>query len=253
MFTNIRYERLDLGYIKITLNRPQKRNAISIDLANELHQALQMAVKEQDIKFLVLTGEGNKAFSSGGDLTEFHGEMMEEEAYTRLSKIKEVLLYLTTFPLPTICLLNGHSRGGGCELATSCDFRYAKEGTNHGFVQGKLGIMPGFGGGALLYKRMDPALAYYWLVTSEVYQAETLKERGWIHQIYKDEDREEEILKPFIEKHPDQMKIFKSQLLSHPMFNQLKEEMEAEVRSCAKLWMIDEHKMAVEAFFHRKE
>src|SRR5690625_5646758 len=86
-------------------------------------------------------------FCAGGDLINFHGELTPDEAFSRLYPMKEVLYDIASFPVPTICLLNGDALGGGCEIATACDFRIAKETTKFGFVQSKLGIVPGWGGG----------------------------------------------------------------------------------------------------------
>jgi enoyl-CoA hydratase len=240
------------GYVKITLNRPEKRNAISIDLAEELNRALTQASKEENIKFLILTGVGEKAFCSGGDLHDFHGEITEEEVEVILGKVQRVLYQLVAFPLPTICLLNGDSRGGGSELATACDIRLAKAGTYHGFVQGKLGIIPGFGGGALLHTRIAPAQALYWLTTSENYPSETLQQWGWIQNIYANDNEEKALLLPFIEKKVNQMRLFKQQLLMHPQLKDIKTDMEREVHNCAAIWNSDEHKLALDSFWSKR-
>lgn len=253
MFETISYETDSSGYVLIRLNRPEKRNAVSLQMAEELGEALKQAEKE-DIKCLVITGAGDRAFCSGGDLKDFHGEMSEMESYRTLSAMKNVLYDIATFPVPTICLLNGAARGGGCELATSCDFRYARENTNFGFVQGKLGITPGWGGGALLYQRISPVKAHHWLITSEVYDAEKLKEWGWIDRIIPDDQWNDlsKILSPFIEKYSEQMRTFKKQYLSQLSLTRLYEEMEREVQSCSKLWDSEPHKKAVEDFFRKK-
>ncbi|MRG85507.1 enoyl-CoA hydratase/isomerase family protein [Salinibacillus xinjiangensis] len=241
------------GFITITLNRPQKRNAVSLELASELNQALDLAQQENGLKFLVITGTGFKAFCSGGDLYDFHGDMDEEESYQVLNRMKEVLFKLATFPLPTICILNGDARGGGCELATACDFRFAKSGTKHGFVQGKLGIIPGWGGGVLLHKKIEHSLAYYWLVTSDIFEVETLQQWGWAQAIYHDEIEVEQLLTPFIQKHPEQLEILKSQHVHQSSYQDLYEEMNQEVRQCARLWPSEEHKKAVKAFFNTRK
>src|SRR5690606_16233133 len=121
----------EFGYIRITLNRPEKRNAISLEMAEELHLALAQAKNEPWIKVLVLTGAGEQAFCSGGDLHDFHGDISEQKVAGMLRKVMDVLYELVQFPVPTISVLNGHSRGGGCELASATDFRFAKKDTNH--------------------------------------------------------------------------------------------------------------------------
>ncbi|TCT26884.1 enoyl-CoA hydratase/carnithine racemase [Melghiribacillus thermohalophilus] len=253
MFETIHYEVNEAGYIVVRLNRPDKRNAVSLQMVEELREALDQAKKE-DIKCLVITGTGDRAFCSGGDLTDFHGDMSEMDAYHLLGSMKNVLYQIMTFPVPTICLLNGAARGGGCELATSCDFRLARQHTDFGFVQGKLGITPGWGGGALLYQRISPVKAHYWLVTSQIFDAETLKEWGWIDQIIPDEiwNKPTKFLEPFIEKYPEQMRTFKKQFLSGLSLSKIYDEMEKEVLHCARLWDSEPHRKAVEDFLRKK-
>src|SRR5690625_1393663 len=104
-------------YVTITLNRPEKLNAISESMVTTLNKAIEKA-KSLEIKCLVLTGAGNRMFSAGGDLNYFHSELTEEQAFERLYTMKDVLYKLVDFPVPTIALLNGDALGGGCELAT---------------------------------------------------------------------------------------------------------------------------------------
>ncbi len=239
------------GYIKITLNRPEKRNAISLQMADELKDALTQAKKESWLKALLLTGAGEQAFCSGGDLHDFHGDITEQEVAGMLRKVMVVLYELVRFPIPTISLLNGHSRGGGCELASATDFRLAKKDSTHGFIQGKLGIIPGFGGGALLYRRIDPTNAFYWLSSSQVFESDQLKGWGWIQAIFSSKMEAESFLRPFLDKNVHLMRHFKQQLLSQPSFNEVKAEMEKEMLACASLWVSEEHKNAVDSFLKR--
>src|SRR5699024_4983776 len=165
------YERHEQGFGIIRLNRPEKHNAISPAMIDLLKEYIQTA-KEDRIKFLVITGTGDKTFCAGGDLNELHGALSQDEAFALRYPMKEVLYELASFPLPTICLLNGNAFGGGCELATACDFRYAKENTEHGFIQSTLGILPGWGGGTLLYEKVGSNFAYHWLTEGRKYDTE---------------------------------------------------------------------------------
>ncbi|SET85718.1 Enoyl-CoA hydratase/carnithine racemase [Salinibacillus kushneri] len=252
MFETILYEYFqDYQFAKITLNRPAKRNAVSLKMGGELYEILEDLSHNPELKFLVLTGAGDRSFCSGGDLHDFHGEMDKKEAYQKLSRMKGVLYKLATLPVPTICLLNGDTRGGGCELATACDFRFAKPDTSHGFIQGKLGITPGWGGGVLLHKRMDSLKAYQWLLNSNMIDAQQLFDWGWIQQFYSDEQALWSIFQPLIEKERIPLTYFKQQYLNQNSFSQIEEKMDKEVERCAHLWVSDEHKKAVEAFFRR--
>ncbi|WP_163970758.1 enoyl-CoA hydratase/isomerase family protein [Oceanobacillus halotolerans] len=240
-------------YAIIRLNRPAKRNAISLGMAKQLKEAIEQ-VKEMDIKCLVITGSGDQTFCAGGDLNHLHGNLTSDEAFRNLYDMKEVLYGIASFPVPTICLLNGDAYGGGCELATACDFRLAKENTTFGFVQSKLGIMPGWGGGVLLYEKLHPSIAYQWLVEAGMYSASYLQQQGWIHRIIPSDEIDdlEKLLKPYIQKSLKQMYLFKKQYKKKLSMIGLSAQMDEEVRDCATLWDTTEHKQAVERFLSRK-
>ncbi|RWZ60708.1 enoyl-CoA hydratase/isomerase family protein [Halobacillus fulvus] len=250
ILTDIKQE----GYGVLTLNRPEKRNALHPPMIEELKGAMEQIKKEEALKFLVLTGNGDQAFCAGGDLNAFHGEMPSEEAYQLLRPMKDVLYDLATFPIPTIAVLQGQARGGGCELATACDFRYGLNEASFGFIQGNLGIAPGWGGGALLYKRIRADLAAHWLMDSEMYSASKAQQIGWLH---KTGDREQltsaEMFESFIRKSREQMKVFKQQYIKQLNVAELARDMEEEVRECSVLWESEEHIQAVRRFMDSKK
>lgn len=250
MFKTIQYETFSDGYSKITLNRPEKRNAVSGEMVEELRSAIKQA-RETEIKFLVITGSGNNVFCAGGDLNELHGELAPNDAFHQLYAMKEVLYDIVSFPVPTICLLNGDAVGGGCELATACDFRIAKATTEFGFVQTKLGITPGWGGGALLYEKVHPSFAYSWLLEAKKYEAAFLQDKGWIHRIVPIEKWEDqtEILSAYILKSLNQMEVLTKQYKQKVGTLGLSALMNEEVRSCSMLWDSKEHVDAVGRFF----
>lgn len=242
------------GFVMITLNRPQKLNAINREMVSELDRVLDRVNNATDLTFVVITGKGDRAFCAGGDLNDFHGELSASEAYALLSSMKNVLFKLATLKVPTVALLNGQARGGGCEIATACDFRYAVDGSSFGFIQGNLGIVPGFGGGALLYERMKRDSAAYWLVTSKVYSAEEAFQLGWLHKIISlDEWSHQELLEEFINKTPAQMRWFKQQYLNSVNLDEWAVRMEEETRICSQLWESEEHKEAVRKFMSSRK
>lgn len=240
-------------YVTITLNRPEKLNAISKSMVSSLMDAIKRA-KSLDIKCLVVTGTGEKMFSAGGDLTYFHSELSTEQAFERLYTMKDVLYQLVDFPVPTIALLNGNALGGGCELATACDLRLAREGTQFGFVQTTLGIVPGWGGGVLLYEKVDPNFALQWLVEGTTYSTEELIQSGWLHRVIHVDEwaNKQDILMSYLDKTVEQMKHLKFQYQQKLATLSLAAMMNEEVRQSAQFWGSPVHQEKIKQILTKK-
>lgn len=244
------YEEKEYGIL--TLNRPEKRNAISIDMARQL-STLLTEIESRPISFLVIKSAGEGVFCAGGDLNELHGELSNQEAYETLKVMKQVLYQIVSLPVPTIALLQGNALGGGCELATACDIRIAKEGTSFGFVQSNLGILPGWGGGAILYEKVLPSFALQWLTEGEMYQASDLLEKGWLHHLVDEVSWADidDLLQPYVRKSLEQMQYLKAQYKAAIHLDDLKEKMDIESSNCANLWASEHHQQVVQSFLNK--
>jgi len=140
-FENVLYEvRGPLALI--TLNRPSKRNAISLGTLEELHQAVTLAEHDDTVRVLAFTGAGDKAFASGSDLAEVEHRDLKKALEPIVQGLAERLERL---PKPTIAAINGLCYGGGLEVALGCDVRIASETAAFATPEGKLGIIPGGG------------------------------------------------------------------------------------------------------------
>jgi enoyl-CoA hydratase/carnithine racemase len=140
-FENVLYEvRGPLALI--TLNRPSKRNAISLGTLEELHQAVTLAEHDEAVRVLAFTGAGDKAFASGSDLAEVEHRDLKKALEPIVQGLAERLERL---PKPTIAAINGLCYGGGLEVALGCDVRVASETAAFATPEGKLGIIPGGG------------------------------------------------------------------------------------------------------------
>ncbi|HZG71603.1 MAG TPA: enoyl-CoA hydratase/isomerase family protein [Chondromyces sp.] len=241
------------GILRFTITRKEKRNAVNFAVMEGLQQAINLA-KEEEIRALVITGEGNRAFCSGGDLSVFHELRTEEQAYGMLSKMGGILYELAVLPKPTAALINGTAVGGGCEIATACDYRIAKSGTKMGFIQGSLAITTGWGGGTLLIERLQASTALKILSEAAVYKAEDLKRLGFVNEIV-DEVNETEIYSFFDKEsmiHSSVLSSYKQMLIRKWEVTNLAQRMEQESRQCAILWAADAHHEAVERFLNKK-
>lgn len=137
----------------ITVNRPTKLNALNVELLSELKELLVEISKDEkfEIKGLILTGEGEKAFIAGADIAEM-SEMNPSDAYTLGQLGQQVTVLIETLPIPVIACVNGFALGGGCEMAMCCDFIYSTHNGVFGQPEVKLGLIPGFGGTQRLAK-----------------------------------------------------------------------------------------------------
>lgn len=243
------------GILTFIIDREEKRNAVNDEVMDGLKEVITYIKQNDDIRFLVITGAGDRAFCSGGDLSEFHSLQTEEEAFGMLSKMGKILYDLATLRVPTIALINGAAVGGGCEIATACDFRLVASHAKCGFIQGTLSITSGWGGGTYLFERglrHDRALKM--LVDAKTYDAKLLYEIGWAMRVY--EGSKQQALEEFISEmrkiHPSVHQAYKEiELRKWKERNMYKRVME-EIRVCAKLWESEAHSEAVNRFLNKK-
>ena len=142
----------------ITLNRPEVLNAFNFDMLTELHAVIESIRIHPDIRIVLITGAGDKAFSVGADLKE-RRTLPDTLVKRNLNKFGEVFNAIESLPQPTICILNGYAFGGGLELALACDFRFAVQDIVVGLTETKLGIIPGAGGTQRLPRLIGEAKA----------------------------------------------------------------------------------------------
>lgn len=242
------------GYLLFTVNREDVRNAINYDVMDGLEKFLDMG-KDKAYKALVITGAGESAFCSGGDLSAFHQLKTEDESYQMLSKMSSILYRLLIYPKPTVAILNGSAVGGGCELATACDFRIGRKGLKAGFIQGKLAITTGWGGGSILLEKLGTANALKLLMTADLYESEQLLALGYIHELYEGDQQQacDIYIGKMLKLETDVLVAYKKMVVSKWEETNLQKRIQEEVRSCAKLWQSEAHHQQVASFLKDKK
>ncbi|MBT3257075.1 MAG: enoyl-CoA hydratase/isomerase family protein [Deltaproteobacteria bacterium] len=181
-FENIIYEE-DGNVAIIKFNRPKALNAINPDVLAELSQALDMIEAGTNVKALVLTGEGDKAFIAGADIghmasfSPLKGRQFALEGQT-------LLFRLEALPIPVIACVNGFALGGGTETAMACDFIYASENAKFGQPEINLGVIPGFGGTQRLSRLVGKAMAKELCMTGAIIGAGEAKEIGLVNKVF---------------------------------------------------------------------
>jgi enoyl-CoA hydratase len=171
---------LDDGLAVITIDRPHARNAISLETMDQLEKALDGA---DGARALVLTGAGDRAFVSGGDLKELSALRTELDASRMAFRMRTICDRIAGFPTPTIAALNGHALGGGAEFAVAADIRLAADDIKIGFNQVTLEIMPAWGGAERLVTLVGYSKALLLAGTGTVLDAAEAQRIGLVDKV----------------------------------------------------------------------
>lgn len=170
-----------IGLLRI--NRPEARNALDWATQDAFAETVRAAAHDDRLRVLILTGAGDKAFVSGGDLKELL-DHPEPAAGERLNRTMSAALSgLIDLPLPVIAAVNGDAIGGGCEILTACDLRVAVPGARFAFRQVQNGLTTGWGGTGRLVTLLGHGRAMELLLTGRVIDAATAQELGLIHRL----------------------------------------------------------------------
>ena len=170
------------GILTITINRPDKLNALNRRTIEELGEAIQGAVKDPAVHGIILTGSGAKAFVAGADISEFTS-LSVEEGKMMSAHGHRVFRLFETCPKPVIAAVNGFALGGGCELAMSCHLRVASDNAKFGQPEVKLGLIPGYGGTQRLVQLIGKSKAMELLMTADMISAQEAWELGLVNYV----------------------------------------------------------------------
>lgn len=171
----------------LTINSPKTLNALNSLVLGELECALYELDLDQEVKVVVLTGAGEKAFVAGADIKEM-SQMNAFEGHQFGLKGQRVMMLIEKMKKPVIAAVNGYALGGGLELALACDFIYASQKAKLGFPEVTLGIMPGFGGTQNLARRISPARAKELIYTGKMLDADKACAWGIVNEVFAPEE-----------------------------------------------------------------
>ncbi len=177
----------------ISIDREEHLNAINLNILNGLKDVLLEHQKSKEIRSLILTGEGKKAFIAGADIKAM-SSMSPKEAYNFSKLGNDITLLMDNYPKPIIAAINGYALGGGCEIAMACHIRLASENALFGQPESGLGLIPGFGGTQRLPRIVGLSNAYKILLSGSIIKAEEAKRIGLVTDIFKQEDLMDEAI-----------------------------------------------------------
>lgn len=182
-YETISLERHGEHVMLITLDRPDASNAMNTQMGRDLMAIFEaFALDTQDIRAIVLTGQGQKAFCAGGDLKERRG-MTDDVWVAQHLVFERMLRALMGSPIPVIAAVNGAAYGGGCEIAAACDFVYAAPHARFALTEVTLGIMPGAGGTQNLPRAVGERRAKEIILTGAPFSAQDAERWGLVNRV----------------------------------------------------------------------
>jgi enoyl-CoA hydratase len=237
----------------ITINRPEKRNALNIKTREEGAALLDELRNDTSIAVVVITGAGDKAFVAGADIAEFAGRtaMMQRDVMTARS----LFTAIDTFPKPIIAMINGYCLGGGCELALACDIRIASETASFGQPEINLGIIPGGGGTQRLTRLVGEGKAMEMILTGEIIDAKSAYSIGLVNHVVPAEEllvKTMEIANRIAERSPIALSLAK-EAVKLDSLSSLDEVFRREVDLFALCFSTEDKNEGVSAFLEKRK
>src|SRR5687767_9029791 len=237
----------------ITINRPEKRNALNIKTREEGAALLEELRSDTSVGVVVFTGAGDKAFIAGADIAEFAGRtsIMQRD----VMMMRSLFTAIDSFPKPVIAMINGFCLGGGCELALACDIRIASDTASFGQPEINLGIIPGGGGTQRLTRLVGEGKAMELILTGDIINAQSAYNLGLVNMVVAAADlqaRTMEIANRIAEKSPVALRLAKAAVKLASRSN-LDEGLRREVDLFALCFSSEDKDEGVAAFLEKRK
>jgi enoyl-CoA hydratase len=244
---------LENGIFTITINRPDKLNALNRDVFSDLNKALDEIYSNPEIRSVIITGAGPKAFVAGADISEFSGLTVEQSK--ALAKAgQDTFFRIENAPKPIIACVNGFALGGGCELAMSCHFRLASENAKFGQPEVNLGLIPGYGGTQRLVQLIGKGRAMELLMSAGMIDAATALQYGLVNYVVPQEElltKATAILATINSKAP--IAVGKCIEAANAVFDETKNGYEVEVNAFGYCFGTEDMKEGTTAFLEKRK
>lgn len=239
----------------LRINRPQARNALSKATLAELGRACAAVASQPALKAVVVTGEGQDAFASGGDLKEFDAVRTQEQVSGLFDLASGALDQIRRCSIPVVACLNGVALGGGAELALACDFRVAARHAAIGYIHARLNISSGFGGGADLMRLLGPSRGLRHALIAEPLNSTAAYALGLIDEVADEGEAAERcvarFLSPFLRQTPLVIRAYKAMAIAERLGEPMPERRAAERDWFCRTWTHDDHWLAVDKLTRR--
>jgi enoyl-CoA hydratase len=247
--SDIRVEASD-SVLRVTINRPDKRNALSADVLRALAEAFASNSEDAGLRVAILRGAGEQCFAAGGDLRELASITTLEGAAAMARDAKASLDAIRQFPLPVVAALNGDAMGGGAELAVACDFRIAASHARIGFVQGRLNISTAWGGGIDLMRLVGASRALGLMCRGDMLSGAEAASLALVDAVAREGQSLDELIAEFIapilKQSPQVLRAFKAVAKGVRAGLSREELNDLETRMFAQTWVHEDHWAAAE-------
>ena len=247
--SDIKVESSD-GVLRVTINRPDKRNALSADVLSALAEAFASYSDDETLRAAVLRGAGEQCFAAGGDLRELAAITTLEGAAAMARDAKASLEAIRQFPLPVVAALNGDAMGGGAELSVACDFRIAASHARIGFVQSRLNISTAWGGGIDLMRLVGASRALGLMCRGDMLSGAEAASLGLVDAVAREGQSLDELIAEFIapilKQAPQVLRAFKAVAKGARAGLPREQLNDIETRMFAQTWVHADHWAAAE-------
>jgi enoyl-CoA hydratase len=237
----------------ITINRPDKLNALNKILMNELDIVIDEVASNNEIKSVIITGTGVKSFVAGADISEFVG-LSVEEGKALAQKGQRIFKKIEECPKPIVAAVNGFALGGGCELAMACHLRIASENAKFAQPEVNLGLIPGYGGTQRLVQLIGKGRAIEIMISGKMIDANTALQYGLINYVVSPEEllnKAKEILAVVNSKAP--LAVAKCIEAANAVFDETKNGFQAEIDAFGDCFGSEDMKEGAAAFLEKRK
>lgn len=243
------------GIARITVNRPDKRNALNQGVRQELRQVLKDIEDDESVKVAIITGTGDKAFIGGADITELK-EMTPLTSEARASTLGQQLYTdIENLRVPVIAMINGFCLGGGCEIAMCCDVRIASENAKLGQPEINIGLFPGGGGTQRLPRLVGWGRAKELLYTGRIIDATEAERIGLVDRVVPQDKLEStvtELAEAIASKSPVVIRLLKK-VINEGMYSNLPDGLAYEKSTFSLCFATEDHDEGITAFLEKRK
>lgn len=241
------------GICTITVNRPDKLNALNKTVMEEISAAVDEVYNNTNIKAAIITGAGSKSFVAGADISEFIG-LSAEEGKALAKKGQDIFFKIENAPKPIIACVNGFALGGGCELAMACHFRIAGSNAKFGQPEVNLGLIPGYGGTQRLTQLIGKGRAIELMISGNMIDAATALQFGLVNYVVPPEElltKAVSILEVIISKAP--IAVAKCIEAANAVFDEMKDGYAAEADAFGECFGTADKAEGTAAFLEKRK